>query len=54
MADFEVKAATVERLKRKIITQENINLKTHALKDPQMVKWIMKKIEEEVKCYSKK
>lgn len=53
MAEIKVNAKAVERLKRKIIMQENVNLKTRALKDGQMVKWIMKKIEEEVKCYSK-
>ena len=41
-----------ERLKRKIILQENQNLKTRAMTDQQMVAWIKKQIEEEAQCYS--
>lgn len=42
----------VEKLKRKIIIQENVNLKKREKSDPEMVKWIMKQIKEEVGCYS--
>ena len=40
----------VERLKKMIIIQENVNLKTRAMSDQQMVSWIKKKIEEEAQC----
>jgi hypothetical protein len=40
----------VERLKKKIIIRENINLKTREKSDADMVKWIKSKIEEEVQC----
>ena len=49
--DIEVNDKSVERLKRLIIMQEYMNLKTRAMTDQQMVKWIKKKIEEEVQCY---
>ena len=42
----------IERLKKKIILQENINLKKREKSDQNMVKWIKNLIEEEVKCYS--
>lgn len=42
----------IKRLERKIILQENINLKTREKTDQQMINWIMELIEEEVKCYS--
>ena len=42
--------AVIERLKRKIIVQEGINLKKHEKNDQQMVAWIKKKIEEEAQC----
>ena len=42
----------VKRLERKIIMQENSNLKTREKTDQQMINWIMDLIEEEVKCYS--
>ena len=45
-----VNTKAIERLKRKIIVQEKINLKTLASSDQQMVKWIKERIEEEVKC----
>lgn len=48
---IEVNEKAVERLKRKIIIQENMNLKTRTMNDSQMVTWIKKKIEEEVQCY---
>lgn len=42
----------IERLKRRIIIQENMNLKTKSMSDQQMIAWIKKKIEEEVQCCS--
>lgn len=48
--EIQVDPKIVERLKRKIIIQENMNLKTRTMSDPQMVTWIKKKIEEEVQC----
>lgn len=42
----------LKRLERKIIIQENLNLKTRDKNDQQMIHWIMDLIEEEVKCYS--
>ena len=52
MEQIKVNEKTVERLKRKIILQENQNLKTRVMTDQQMVAWIKKKIEEEVQWYS--
>ena len=49
--ELEVNQAIVDRLKKNIIIKESQNLKTRAYSDPQMVNWIKKKIEEEVKCY---
>lgn len=46
---IEIDEKIVEKLKRMIIIQENNNLKKREKSDPEMVKWIMKKIEEEVK-----
>lgn len=54
MSEIQIDEKAVERLKRKIILQENVNLKTRDKSDQQMVAWIKKKIEEEVQCYSKK
>lgn len=51
MEEIKIDDKAVERLKRKIIIQENMNLKTRQMSDPQMVSWIKKKIEEEVQCY---
>ena len=51
MEEIVVNEKSVERLKRKIILQENQNLKTRTMSDPQMVSWIKKQIEEEVQCY---
>lgn len=47
---IEIDEKIVERLKRNIIIRENINLKTREKSDPDMVKWIKSKIEEEVQC----
>ena len=52
MEDIKINEKAVERLKRKIILQENQYLKTHSMCDSQMVSWIKKQIEEEVQCYS--
>ena len=52
MEQIEVNEKAVERLKRKIIIQENQNLKTRAMTDQQMVAWIKKQIAEEAQCYS--
>lgn len=48
--EIQVDSKAVERLKRSIIIKENMNLKTRAMNDSQMVAWIKKKIEEEVQC----
>ena len=52
MEQIEINEKAVERLKRKIILQENQNLKTRAMTDQQMVAWIKQQIEEEAQCYS--
>lgn len=51
MEEIKIDEKVIERLKRKIIIKENMNLKTRELSDPQMVNWIKKKIEEEAQCY---
>lgn len=51
MEEIKIDDKAIERLKRKIILQENMNLKTKTMSDQQMVSWIKKKIEEEVQCY---
>ena len=50
--EIQVNERAIERLKMRIIMQENKNLKTKEISDSQMVAWIKKQIEEEVKCYS--
>lgn len=50
--EIEIDEKTVQRLKRWIIIQENVNLKTREKTDSQMVSKIKKRIEEEVQCYS--
>mgnify|MGYP000399888442 CR=1 FL=1 len=52
MEEIKMNEKAVERLKRKIILQENQNLKTRTMTDQQMVAWIKKQIEEEAQCYS--
>ena len=52
MEQIKVNEKAVERLKRKIILQENQNLKTRTMTDQRMVAWIKKQIEEEAQCYS--
>lgn len=49
--EITINEKAIERLKRKIILQENQNLKTREKSDQQMVAWIKKQIEEEVQCY---
>ena len=51
MEEIKIDDKAIERLKRKIIIQENMNLKTRTMSDQQMVSWIKKKIEEEAQCY---
>ena len=51
MNEIKLNEKAVERLKRKIILQENQNLKTRIMTDQQMVMWIKKQIEEEAQCY---
>ena len=51
MEQIKFNPKAVERLKRKIILQENQNLKTKTMSDQQMVAWIKKQIEEEAQCY---
>ena len=50
--EIRIDEKAVERLKRRIIFDENKNLRTREKTDQQMVAWIKKKIEEEAKCYS--
>ena len=52
MEQIKVNEKAVERLKRKIILQENQNLKTRTMTDQQMIACIKKQIEEEAQCYS--
>ncbi len=51
MEEIKIDDKAIERLKRKIIIQENMNLKTRTRSDQQMVSGIKKKIEEEAQCY---
>lgn len=51
MDDIKIDDKAIERLKRRIILQENKNLKTREKTDAQMVTWIKKQIEEEAQCY---
>ena len=44
---IKVDRKSIERLERKIILQESLNLKTREKSDQQMVEWIKKQIEEE-------
>ena len=50
-AEITINDKAINRLKRKIILQENQNLKTREKSDQQMVAWIKKQIEEEAQCY---
>ena len=51
MEEIKIDDNAIERLKRRIILQENRNLKTKTMSDQQMVSWIKKKIDEEAQCY---
>ena len=48
---IEIDYAKINRLLKKIIIKEKINLKTKQYNDREMVKIIKKMIEEEVQCY---
>ncbi len=50
-AEITINDKAIERLKRKIILQENQNLKTREKSDQRMVAWIKEQIEEEAQCY---
>lgn len=50
LANLDQKA--IDRLKRKIVIAENTNLRTKNKTDAQMIRDIMKWIEEGVKCCS--
>lgn len=52
MDDIKIDEKAVNRLIKKIIIQENKNLKSRTMNDGQMVKWIKDKIKEEAECYS--
>lgn len=49
--EFTINEKSIERLMRRIIMQENQNLKTRLKSDQQMVAWIKQQIEEETECY---
>lgn len=51
MKEIKISDKTIERLRRKIILQESINLKTRERSSQEMVTWIKKLIEEEMECY---
>lgn len=48
--EIDVDEKVIDRLKKAIVIKENMNLKTRAMTDGQMVSWIQKRIEEEVQC----
>ncbi len=50
--DVKFDRKAMERLKKKIVSAENNNLRQKKLSDPQMVNKIKQWIEEDVKCYS--
>ncbi len=52
MDNIKIDEKAVNRLIKKIIIQENKNLKSRTMNDGQMVKWIKDKIKEEAECYS--
>lgn len=47
-SDIEINESSIERLRKRIIIKENVNLKSKALNDQEMIKWIKRQIEEEV------
>lgn len=49
--DVEINEKSLKRLEKKIITLENINLRTKNKTESQMVSSIIKIIEEEDQCY---
>lgn len=48
---IEIDEKKARRIARKIILKEGNNLREKELSDAEMIKEIMKMIEEEVKCY---
>ena len=50
--EIKIDKAKVDSLMNKIVTQENINLKTQQKTDAQMISDIQKEIEEVVQCFS--
>ena len=51
---IEIDKEAIERLMKKIVAREGLNLKTREKSDSDMINWIRKQIEEEVACYSKR
>ena len=51
-AKFDLDQKVIDRLKRKIVSAENTNLRTKNKTDAQMIRDIKKWIEEEVQCCS--
>ncbi len=49
--DIEIDEKKVDALMSSIIMMENLNLRTHAKSDSQMIADIQDKIEEELQCY---
>lgn len=49
--DIEIDEKKVDALMSSIIMMENLNLRTHAKSDSQMIADIQEKIEEELQCY---
>lgn len=52
--NIELDEEKIERLARKIIMDENLNLRTGKLTESKMIEHIRKLIQEETTCYSKK
>lgn len=52
VSKFDLDRKAIERLKRKIVIAENINLRTKNKTEAQMIRDIKKWIEEEVQCCS--
>lgn len=48
---IEVDTEKVQKMLKKLIVREKINIKTKQYNDGEMVKMIKKMIEEEVQCY---
>ena len=52
--NIELDEEKIERLARKIIMDENLNLRTGKLTESKMIEHIRELIQEETTCYSKK